>query len=417
MFLMNSPLPTLHVADCDALVLSARERQSLTVVRSLGKHGLRVAALESSNGLTVPAFSSRWCQHKAVYPAHLDTEKEVACIEQVLDATGSRVLIPTSDSSIALIRHYRERLEQRAAIAIARESALAIATSKERTLEIAKKSGLRIPRGVMLGNVNEVGSALHEIGLPAVIKPIKSRVIGEHLGDKTSPQLVTTVDEARRVVEELTLCHGEVLFQQYLTGRRESISFFYAKGQVYARFAQWAKRTNPPIGGVSVLRQSMGIPIDIGEQAEQFVREIGLEGYSEAVFRRDRAGYPYLMEISPRLSASIELAARAGIDFPYLLYRWANGERIDAVKWYRRGLWMRYLGGDIATTLASFRQRGRPGIPSPARAILEFSASCFTPMRYDYLDWSDPLPAWTAAVGFPRTLARQARVSFSKNRI
>jgi len=30
-------------------------------------------------------------------------------------------------------------------------------------------------------------------------------------------------------------------------------------------------------------------------------------------------------------------------------------------------------------------------------------------MRYDYLDWSDPLPAWIAAFGFTRFLLQGMR--------
>src|SRR2546430_14580761 len=84
-------------------------------------------------------------------------------------------------------------------------------------------------------------------------------------------------------------------------------------------------RTDPPLGGLSVLRQSIAVPPDIGPQAEALVREIDLEGYSEVEFRRDAAGVSYLMEINPRLSASVEVAVRAGVDFPNLLYQWASG--------------------------------------------------------------------------------------------
>ena len=48
-------------------------------------------------------------------------------------------------------------------------------------------------------------------------------------------KLVTTPDEARRAVEELTSFAGSTLIQQFLSGRREAVSFLYAHGQVYAR--------------------------------------------------------------------------------------------------------------------------------------------------------------------------------------
>ena len=119
--------------------------------------------------------------------------------------------------------------------------------------------------------------------------------------------------------------------------------------------------------------------------------------HSQVQFRRDSAGKPYLMEINPRLTSGIEIAVRAGIDFPYLVYQWANEERIDRIKSYHTGVRMRYLEGDLLTTLQTFAQRGRPGVTPPARALIEFLATFFIPMGYDYFDWQDLRPAWSAA--------------------
>src|SRR5207245_9002975 len=122
----------------------------------------------------------------------------------------------------------------------------------------------------------------------------------------------TRSEEARGAVAGVTRFGGGTLFQQLLQGRREAVSFLYANGEMLARFAQWAKRTAPPLGGTSVLRQSIAVPPDIGNQAERLVREINLEGSSDVEFRRDSAARPYLLEIKPGLCASPELAVRAG---------------------------------------------------------------------------------------------------------
>src|SRR5262249_55860039 len=151
-----------------------------------------------------------------------------------------------SDGTIALIRQHRERLEQRVRIALAKEPALSIAINKEQTLAIAQQLGLGVPRGATVHSVSEVSAALGEIGLPAVVKPAESWVWGEAHGARYASQLVTTPDEARVAVEALTASGGATLFQQFLTGRREAISFLYAGGKMHARFAQWAKRTEPP---------------------------------------------------------------------------------------------------------------------------------------------------------------------------
>lgn len=389
----------------DALILDAKLRQSLVSVRSLGKRGLAVAALESSasNSSDVPTFSSRWCQQKNACSAHEGTDAYFDYLEQWLCYNSAHVLITSSDATVALVRRYRERLEKHLCIALAKDPALGIAINKEQTLELASQLGLNVPCGVIVGSVGEVPAALKEIGLPAVIKPVESWVWEndqQGQGARFASCLVTSPDEARQAVEMLTQFGGTTLFQQFLTGRREAISLLYANGECYARFAQWAKRTEPPLGGTSVLRQSIAVPHDIGEQAERLVREIGLEGYSEVEFRRDGAGVPYLMEINPRLSASVEIAVRSGVDFPYLLYQWARGEKIEKVKGYRVGGWMRYLRGDIMTTIEAVKQRGRPGVAPPAQAILGFALSFLQPMRYDGLDWQDPVPAFKATLNF-----------------
>ncbi len=384
----------------DALVLDGSLRQSLATVRSLGSRGLRVAALETFDSGGVPTFSSRWCQQRFVCPAKHGTEAYLTYLEQLLDHISVRVLIASSDGTIGLIRQHREQLERRVRIALAKEPALGIAINKERTLEVAKRLGVGVPRAVTVGAVSEVAAALHEIGLPAVVKPVQSWAWDGQQGTRIVSQLVTTPDEARRAVEKLTRFGGAILFQEVLSGRRESISLFYANGEIYARFAFWGKRTNPPLGGLYTLRQAIAFPPDTGEQAERLVREIGLEGYSQVEFRRDAVGKPYLMEINPRLNLAIAHAVHAGVDFPSLLYQWASGEQLERVKSYRTGGWMRHLEGDIRATVAAVRQRGRPGVPSPARAIFDFCLSFFLPMKYDYVDWRDPLPAWTATKGF-----------------
>jgi predicted ATP-grasp superfamily ATP-dependent carboligase len=408
------PASTRPVQTYDALVLDARLRQSLATVRSLGKRGLQVAAQETFDG--VPTFSSRWCRQAFICPTDGSAQAYLTALEQLFDRAHIQVLIPTTDANVALIRMHRHRLEQYVCPALAQEAALVIATNKERTLEVARYLGLSVPRSVTIYAENEVQAALQEVGLPAVLKPVVSWAWGTKYGVGFAPELITTVDEARRVAATCSQFGVAMLLQEYLSGRREAISFLYAHGRFYARFAQWARRTMPPLGGTSIVRQSIAFPDDSGVQAEHLVSEIGLEGYSEVEFRRDGAGKPFLMEINPRLSASVDIAIRAGVDFPYLLYQWAHGEPIEVVRRYRAGLWMRYLRGDYITTMTSLRQRGRPGVPSPMRALCDFFVSFLVPMHYDYMDWKDPLPAGIAASDFCHYLIQTVGDRLQSNR-
>jgi len=402
----------------DALVADAELRQSLVLVRSLGCRGLRVAALEvDSRAETVPTFSSRWCVRSLVAPAHdRDARPFVEYLERWLVAHRPRVLFASSDLTVDVIRRHRPRLERHVRIALAGNDALSVAANKDRTLAVARALGIAVPHGVVVRDVAEVPSALRGLGMPVVVKPVESWVHGAARPCvRVTCKLATTVDEVKAAVEEVTRLGGVVLLQEFLTGEREAVSFLYAGGEVYARFAQWAKRMQPPLGGMSVFRKSIAVPDDLGHAAERLVRAIDLEGYSEVEFRRDAAGKPRLMEINARLSASVEVAVRAGVDFPHLLYQWASGERIGRVTGYRVGRWMRFLRGDFVTTLESLAQRGRPDVPPPLTALYDFTTAFFVPSGYDYFAWNDPAPGWTAARDFGRVAMRYLiRTSFKR---
>jgi predicted ATP-grasp superfamily ATP-dependent carboligase len=408
----------------DALVLDAKLRQSLVALRSLGSRGMRVAALECFDARdaseSLPSFSSRWCERGYKAPEYIPrVEPFLTYLQQILQGQRVRVLITSSDGTLALVREHRQELEKHVRIALAKEDALVSACNKEQTLQIAQHLGLCVPRGVVVRDVQEVAAAICEVGLPAVVKPVEtwSWGAGDRQGSRLICALVTTQVEAQRAVEKLARHGVAVLFQQYLSGRREAVSLLYAHNRFYARFAQWARRTQPPLGGTSVLRQSIALPWDITEQAEALVQAMDLEGYAEVEFRRDARGKAFLMEVNPRLSASVEVAVRAGVDFPYLLYQWANGDRIERVEKYRVGGWMRYLGGDIVATAQMIAQQGRPDVPSLPRAIYEFFAAFFLPGGYDYLDWRDPMPAWIATQTFASRMLYRIQTKISSRRV
>src|SRR5690348_16353669 len=216
--------------NADALVLDANLRQSLVSVRSLGRRNLKVAALELSNVIErskyIPAFTSRWCQQTYVAPMYEPCrEPFIEYLKLLVTTTSTRVLITSSDGTLAVLREHRDEIEQWGTrIALAKVPALAAAINKDQTLEIAKLLGLGIPRGVMVKAVDEVVEAVHDVGLPAVVKPVETWLWGEERGVRLTCKLVTSLDEARLAVAELTENGGSTLFQQFLSGSREAVS-------------------------------------------------------------------------------------------------------------------------------------------------------------------------------------------------
>jgi predicted ATP-grasp superfamily ATP-dependent carboligase/flavin-dependent dehydrogenase len=376
-------------------------------VRELGKAGLLNCAVDSDRH--APAFTSRWCTFNAVVPDF--AEDQDGFVEALLALCAEykpRVLIPAHDGSVEALRPRRSDLERVVGLALGSDEALEVAVDKTRTLAYAKSIGLRIPQGITVKNVEEVEAAVDECELPLVVKPTHTWVQNQGPGQRLRAILASTRAEAIAAAQAILAEGTELVLQEWLPGDREAISFMCAHNRIWARFAQRADRTLPPLGGNSVLRESIPLPADITPAAERLVLEIGLEGYSEVEFRRDADGRAALMEINPRLSASVEIATRAGVPFPQLLYTWANGESLKEVGDYRLGRRMRWLGGDLPWLEQALREPDQPDVPSRARATSAFLTDFLKPMGYDYLDRSDPRPAFAATAGAMRQLRSRA---------
>jgi predicted ATP-grasp superfamily ATP-dependent carboligase len=393
----------------DALVVDATLRQMLVATRSLGRYGRTVAALDWELAERVPTFASRWCStHATVTDVALSPDRFVDDIVAFARSNRCGALIAGHDGSIDAIRRRRPEVEAAVPVALAPEPALAIATDKAKTLAVAAEVGVAAPLSVEVADGTDVRGAIRAVGLPAVAKPLESWVTNGDHPSRLRCHDVLTEREAVDTVAVMTAAGGRVALQEWLPGAREAVSFLHDGRTFRARFAQRALRMDPPLGGASVVRESIELDDMLVEGAQRLVEAIGLTGYSEVEFRRDGRGVPRLMEINPRLSASVEVAVRAGVDFPRLLHAWAAGEPITDVFPYRLGVRMRWLGGDLHWLASAMARQGRVDVPSRGQALAMFAGDCIRRSNYDYLAFDDLRPAWIATKSTIARLATEA---------
>jgi predicted ATP-grasp superfamily ATP-dependent carboligase len=394
----------------DALVLDAVHKQSLASARSLGRAGLRVALGETfaeyPSSLPVPAFRSRYCAKAVVLPSYgADPAAFADALAEFVRAHQVRVVLPTGDGVIVALAPYRARLaELGCVLAVASDDALAIATDKDRTLAAARELGIAGPKSILVNNVTELAAAYAELGFPFVVKPTISWT--GKADSRLMPVEVVSEAEAVDAATKFLDAGSPVLAQEWAPGRREGVSLFLADGQVLASCGHVAHRTSPPLGGASVLRESIEAPADILEPAVALARAIGLEGVCEVEFRRDRAGRPLLMEINPRLAGTIENAVQSGIDFPLMIWKWATGEPVEQVKGHRTGVRTRWLHGDLRWLMQNYHLAGRPDTVSKTRGGWLFATEFARTRHYDNVDWHDLSPAITELGVTAKTVLR-----------
>jgi predicted ATP-grasp superfamily ATP-dependent carboligase len=377
----------------DALVLDLDARAGLAIARSLARSGyvLGVAAYDpDASGLR-----TRHAAERLLLPSPQDDFDAYAdAIAAWARRHPDAAIVPSVDASVAALHRRRAEL---AHAALGAPEAVEIAISKPRTLALAAELGIVAPRSLAAGTPGEVEAAARELGLPVVVKPVESWRDEAGGGERLGPELALSDDDLGRVRRL-----APALVQELAPGDRETIKLFRANGETIARFAMRIDRTWPPLGGSSVFRQSIPLPPDALERAERLVDAIGLEGYSEVEFRRGRDGTPLLMEVNPRLSQSVELAVRAGIDFPRLQVDWARGREVSPVPGYRTGVRLGWLAGDGRVLAASLVGSGPP--PRPPRPSL-LRDYVLGRARVEGFDLGDPGPMLGALAFTGRALS------------
>lgn len=382
----------------DVLVLDASYRQSLVVVRSLGRAGLRIAIGESNTyiipGYDLPAFRSRYTARRIVLPDIADAEAFASAVLDFAATHSVRVVIPAGDSTIATLRPKRQQFaEFGCTLALAPEEALEIANDKTLTLDAAGRLGIAYPESIPVSGADDLIDAAAKLGFPFVLKPTVSWP--DNIAERVAPEAVSDKDEAIAVTERLLAAGTGILAQRLARGRREGVTLFIADGEVKAAMAHAAYRTVPLLGGVSVMRQSISPPEDILTASTRLTLEIGLEGLCEVEFRRDSANRPLLMEVNARPAGNLGLAVACGIDFPLMVWQQATGAQIRRVDGYRTGVRLRWLQGEFRWLLENNASAGRPDSVPRLRALWTVGGDFARTGHYDSVDARDIGPTIT----------------------
>ena len=327
------------------LVLDGDTRAGLEIARRLYRLGERVAIASSdarASGMRTRAAEARVAlpDPRTAFEAYADA---------IVAALGpGDVALCSGERALEGLRARRAAIGERGATAaIASEPALSLAGSKELTLERAAAIGIECPRSLPVTTPGEVIAGAGELGYPLVVKPLASwRALPGGGGETVAPMLAYDRAGLEAVAHHLVRPAAPALLQQVATGVRETHKFLLQDGRVIARLVMVAERCWPPLGGSSVMRVTIDPPADSHALALALVQDVGLEGACEVEFRRDAAGLPLLMEINARISQSIALAHRAGVELAQLHLRWARGERLEPVADYRRGVRLGWPAGE-----------------------------------------------------------------------
>jgi predicted ATP-grasp superfamily ATP-dependent carboligase len=389
----------------DVLVTGCDQLTPLSVVRSLGRAGLKVLAA-GAHPKSI-CFYSKHASGKWVYPSHFEDKK--GFIESILEAIGRYkvgLVFPASESTLVVLDEFRDMIQKHAKLAIPPSEAIEYAIDKVRTYELAREMSIPVPSTFAIDGAG-IASAVEtakKIGYPVILKRR-----GNHLYKKISTNLdlkVAYIPSENALLSALTgYGHGNdfPIMQKYVGGVGICISAVMDNGTPLCLFQYKRTRESPVTGGVSSLRESMPLDPRLRDHTVNLLRAMRYRGVAMVEFKYDEIRDTFtLMEVNPRVQTSTALALHAGVDIPYIVYNLFAFDKKMTVDSYQVGVKCQRLRLDLEAVEHFLRGRTQKEflngelkrLPSKGKLLLDFLKDSGPWVKGDVSSFSDPSPGW-----------------------
>lgn len=377
------------------LVLDGHSAAALAVTRSAGRAGHWVA-VGANQGIFAAAPLSRYCSTAFEYA--VSTNAAAAFVDSILEfvrAHAIDLIIPVTDWTLGPLSAQREKFAGICRIAMPSREALESASDKYRTIQLAEKIGISVPRTVLAQSVEDL-SQIQGGPFPVVVK---DRYSVRWANDKAvfgSVAYAYSAAELQQKAAARVGIAGDVLIQEFTSGAGIGFSCFMVGGKAFLPF-QWQRiREVDPRGSASSARKSLALDPSLVSRSVQLIQKMGFEGIAMVEYKKAPGGALILMEINGRPWGSIGLPIACGIDYPRHLIEWClEGTLPPQESLYRENVMCRRVVGEL-THLSSLRT-GRPlnwpgAYPNFWTSLLTMAVPWAPGMCYDDVWLSDLRP-------------------------
>ena len=312
-----------------AVVVGVGWVAGLAAIRSLGRAGVRVLAVDDRDGAL--GFRSRYGEARLA-PNRI--EQRDAFVRFLADL-GEGVAFPTHDDDLETIARHRDELALTCPFPA--WDVLGRIQDKRRQLAVAAEAGIAVPR--------TADRPTDELGFPVLVKPSDPTSFRRRFGVKAFR--CADRGELERRFEDARL-HAP-LVQEWIPGGDDALytagTYVAHDGEALGVFTGRKLLQTPREIGTARVAEARWLPA-LAEDALRLLRGLGFHGIAQVELKRDpRDGRFKLIEVNPRLWEWHGLASACGVDLPRIAYLDSLGERPRPVR-------MRGDGKRWAITLA-----------------------------------------------------------------
>ena len=364
----------------------------LCVIRGLRVMGIPTVAVWNAKGEVARVSRHAGIRVEAPHPERAE-EDYIDLLVGLAERTEGGLLVPTSDPTLGVVARHMELLERYYDVACVDWETAQQFLDKRLTYELAHRLGIGTPRTIEFGSAQEMETAAAGLAYPCVVKPRHSHLYFERFGSKMA--IAETHNELIRSWNEATELGFEVLVQEFVPGddtHGVNYNAYVCDGRPAVEVTAQKLRLSPPKIGFPRVVVSKEVP-EVIEPGRQLLRAMGFHGFANIEFKKDpRDGTYKLMEVNGRHNNSGMLSVRAGVNFPWIMYRHlVQGEIPPSGLAQKNGVYWIAVPSDPVRSVKEFRNGHLP--------LRHYLRPYLRPHVFDTLDRRDPRPFLTKLGG------------------
>lgn len=307
-------------------------------LKNNGEREVKIIGCDMSDDPTCPYLVDKFYKVPSAKHPNFASAIINICIKENVD-----IILPQVSAELPiLLDHLADFQKIGTIVSMTCDKSLNIANNKILLFEYLKKNGIDVPNFVRVNSIESFERGLSVLGYPnkpvcvkipdssgskgiRVIDANKSRY-DIFINEKPSSLIVSKED----MLSILSQAHifPDLLLMDYMPGDEYTIGLIADKGKII-----YIGGRRSPIMQMSIAQETIA---EYNERAysiaTQVVESLHLDGNIGMDFMFDENGVVQLMEINPRIDATVSLFAAAGLNLPYLRVKQLLGETLPMVE-------------------------------------------------------------------------------------
>ena len=307
-------------------------------LKNNGERNIRIIGTDMGNDDTVYQMVDECYKvPRATDPTYIDVVLDI-CKKEKVD-----IVMPFMSAELLPLIDRKEDFEKIGVkVSVSDRKSVEITNNKYEFYAFLKENGLPVPKFAHIRKSEELIKACEECGYPEnavcvkatelsgsrgirIIKPNVSR-FDILFGEKPN-SFYTSMEDLKSTLDERDTM-PEMMAMEYLPGAEGSVDLLAEDGKILYMAYRESNVNLHSIPQEATLSENK----EAYDIAEKVIAALGLSGNADLDFKNDANGHPVLMEINPRIAATMQIFKEGGLNLPYLRIKHLLGEELPDVE-------------------------------------------------------------------------------------